>query len=438
MDARGITALWVWFVLGWANRSDGVIFLETADPQYHTSTPGDNSGWQYEGKFSYFLGVPIAPYFFITAKHFGGTVGSVFDFHGDSYTTIGFHDSPATTDLRIWEVHHAKPFPTYAPLSSGVVDIGAIATVLGRGTERGEEVVVSGEAKGWKWGPSSDVERWGRNTVAATVIDPKYGELLVCDFDNPGISGECHLSTGDSGGGMFVLENGLWRLAGIHLSVDGPFRIGPTGTDIYAALYDAGGLEYLQDEGPPKVWTSIEEQAQNIPSRFYSTRIVALLTWITGIAPAAGALALESYSAWQRLYFTPAQIATPTMTAALADFDKDGSNNLLEFALNLDPTFNEQVVMTPNTGTRGLPLVRLESAAGTDRLTMEFVRRTSGSGSGLSYIPEFSTDLVTWQAVGTETVSAINPRWERVETVDSLMIHETSRRYARVRVVLAE
>ena len=439
MDARGITALWVWFVLGWANRSDAVIFLETADPQYHVSTPGDNSGWQYEGKFSYFLGVPIAPFFFITAKHLPGvSVGSVFDFHGDNYTTIACQDNPGT-DLRIWEVHHDKPFPTYAPLSSGVADIGATATIFGRGTERGAEVVVSGEAKGWQWGPpGGGVERWGRNTVVDMVIDPKYGELLDCDFDYPGIAGECHLTTGDSGGGMFVLENGLWRLAGIHLSVDGPFRTGPTGTVFSGALYDMGGLEYLQDEGPPIVWKSIEEQAQNIPSSFYSSRISASLAWITSIAPEAGALALESYSAWQRLYFTPGQIATPATTGPLADFDGDGINNLLEFALNLDPTFNEQVVMIPNDGLRGLPLVRLESAAGTDRLTMEFVRRTNGSGSGLTYIPEFSTDLVTWQAVGTETVTVINPRWERVKTVDSLTTQETSRRFARVRVVLAE
>ena len=52
-----------------------VIFVESGDPAYHTTTPGDNSGWQYEGQFSYFLGVPIGPYHFITAKHIGGTVG---------------------------------------------------------------------------------------------------------------------------------------------------------------------------------------------------------------------------------------------------------------------------------------------------------------------------------------------------------------------------
>ena len=56
------------------------------------------------------------------------------------------------------------------------------------------------------------------------MVARNYGELLYCDFDNPGMADECHLSVGDSGGGMFVLENGLWRLAGIHLAVDGPFR----------------------------------------------------------------------------------------------------------------------------------------------------------------------------------------------------------------------
>ena len=97
-----------------------------------------------------FLGVPIAPHFYITAKHIGGSVGQVFNFHGDNYVTIAFHDSPPTpasraTDLRIWEVEHAKPFPTYAPLSTGVADLGATATILGGGAQRGDSVSVSGE-----------------------------------------------------------------------------------------------------------------------------------------------------------------------------------------------------------------------------------------------------------------------------------------------------
>ena len=226
---------------GLLQHSEAVMFLDTADITHNTSTPGDNSGWQYEGKFMTFLGVPIGPYFFITAKHFGGTVGTVFDLHGDVYTTIAKHVSP-TTDLVIWEVNHAKPFPVYAPLSSGVADIGAVAAIFGRGTRRGAEVVVGGEPKGSLWGPGDDVKRWGRNVVTAVVSGGTgYGPLLYCDFDKPGIADECHLSVGDSGGGMFVLENGLWRLAGINLGVDGPFRTSPGGTSFYGSFYDLGG-----------------------------------------------------------------------------------------------------------------------------------------------------------------------------------------------------
>jgi hypothetical protein len=426
-------ALGVLFALGWAGRADAVIFLTTADPQYHTSTPGDNSGWQYEGKFGGFLGVPIAPFFFITAKHIGGIVGDSFDFHGDSYTTTAVHDSPSTTDLRIWQVDESKPFPTYAPLSSGVADIGTTATVFGRGTRRGEAIVVSGAPKGWHWGPGDAIQRWGRNSVLGITSDPKYGELLACDFDNPGVAGECHLSAGDSGGGLFVLENGLWRLAGINFAVDGPFRSDGSGEGFDAALYDIGGLEIKDPE-----WMLIEEQVQNLPSSFYDSRIAAHLAWIAGIAPEVGALAPESYGAWLRLYFTPAQIATPATSEPAADFDGDAVCNLLEFALNLDPTFNERATLEPNTGVRGLPAVRVASAAATDRLTIEFVRRTSGSGAGLTYTAEFSSDLTTWLAAGTTTLTAINPRWERVTITDSLTTSDAPRRSVRLRVTLAE
>ena len=80
-----------------------VIFWHTGDPAYNASTPGYNSGWQYQGAFYGFQGVPIAPLYFITAKQFGGSIGGIFYFHNDPYTTVAVFDSP-TTDLRIWKV----------------------------------------------------------------------------------------------------------------------------------------------------------------------------------------------------------------------------------------------------------------------------------------------------------------------------------------------
>lgn len=424
-----LTACGVMLGLG---EADAVMLLDTGDPQSNSTTPGDNSGWQFEGKFLTFLGVPIGPHFFITAKHIGGTIGTPFDLHGDIYTTIGFHDVPGT-DLRIWEVNHSKPFPNYAPVSSGAADIGATATVFGRGTLRGDPVLLSSVLKGWKWGAGDSVRRWGRNLVTGTVMNPTYGELLYCEFNNPGIPHECHLSTGDSGGGLFVMEDGLWRLAGIHLSVDGPFRIPPVGAPFSGAIFDKGGLEYKDDT----TWIAVTDEPADLPSSFYSCRISASLGWISNLVPAVNTLAPESYEAWLPLYFSPSQIADPTVTGRLADFDKDGINNLLEFALNLDPVFNERAVMAADTGLRGLPLVRLEPDDQDERLTIEFVRRTSDSGAGIDYVPEFSSDLVTWDIGGTPIVQPINPRWQRLKVADNLTRSASSHRFARLRVVPA-
>jgi hypothetical protein len=118
-----------------------------------------------------------------------------------------------------------------------------------------------------------------------------------------------------------------------------------------------------------------------------------------------------------------------------ADADADGIVNLMEFALHLDPIFNERVTMTATTGLRGLPLVKVESDGGDERLTIEFVRRTAASGSETTYVHQFSDDLMTWETVGTETVHTINPRWERVKVVDAETTTSATKRYARIRVI---
>src|SRR5437867_4375374 len=54
-----------------------VIFYADGDPAYNTTAPGGsltNSGWQFEGIWGGFLGTPIAPKYFITARHVGGSV----------------------------------------------------------------------------------------------------------------------------------------------------------------------------------------------------------------------------------------------------------------------------------------------------------------------------------------------------------------------------
>src|SRR5436853_1895564 len=113
-----------------------VIVFSTGDPVYNTTAPTGtltNSGWQYQGTWGVYLGTPIAPKYFLTAGHVGGSVGDLFHFRGVDYsTTASFQDT--NSDLIVWRVCGA--FPDYASLYSLSHESGKTVTVFGRGTQR--------------------------------------------------------------------------------------------------------------------------------------------------------------------------------------------------------------------------------------------------------------------------------------------------------------
>lgn len=418
------------FLCASAHSALAVIFLSTADPAHNNSTPGDNSGWQFEGQFNGFLGTPIAPNYFITANHIGGSVGDSFVFHGETFTTTASYSDPSGGDLHIWQVDHA--FATYAPLYSSGGEAGQELRVIGRGTQRGAALTISNVLKGWSAGTPDNVQRWGRNLVTA-ISNNLY---LQANFDNPGLTDEVHLSSGDSGGGVFILENGLWKLAGINYAVDDLYTSANANSGFSGAVFDARGYYVMNTNGTfYKVSGS-----KNVPTAFYSSRIYGRLAWIQSVTGVDGtALPAETFANWQHAYFTPAQLTDNNISSSSADPDGDGLPNLSEFAFNLDPTFNESVIMTASTGLRGLPLIRQETIAASNdqRLTVEFVRRTAASGSGITYTVQFTSSLapatVNWRPGGTEVVTAINSRWERVKVTDSVAVgSQNLTRFARV------
>ena len=280
--------LWWSVVVAGAVTARAVMFKDTGDPGYNTNAPTGtltNSGWQYQGQWNSgfdlgtYLGTPIAPRYFIAAKHVGGTVGRTFTLDGLTYHTVAYTDCPEA-DLRVWKV--AETFPRYAPLYTGTNETGQNCVVFGLGTQRGATVIVDGVTNGWKWSRAlyDGKLRWGENVVAGLVNGgASYGSLLQCAFDRGGGSNECHLSVGDSSGGLFLNDNGTWKLAGIHLAVDGPFSNAVDGTQFDAALLDKGGLYEWTGSG----WTFHANKPFDIPSAFYSTRISAHVAWITSV-----------------------------------------------------------------------------------------------------------------------------------------------------------
>jgi hypothetical protein len=278
-----------------ADSVNAVLFQSTGDPSYNTSVPSGtltNSGWQYQGiwnttksigtndfPFAKSLGTPIAPRLFISATHVLGTTNDVFVFNGLTYHPVAYFLT-LDSDLTIWQV--AETFPFYAPLYTASDESNKHVVVFGRGTLRGGPVVVSGQTNGWQWvEPSDGVERWGENDVSSIANGGAgVGDLLRCTFNAGAGSNECALSDGDSGGGLFIQDGGVWKLAGINYEVDGPFSLdGTTNTQFSASLLDARGF---YQEVALDVWQLISGP-QPILSGFCSTRISANLDWINSV-----------------------------------------------------------------------------------------------------------------------------------------------------------
>jgi hypothetical protein len=288
-----------------ARKSGAVILYATGDPAVNTTAPGGeltDSGWQYQGDWGGFLGTPIAPQFFITAKHVGNN--GTFNYAGVTYRVVRGYEDPGS-DLVIWQIDGA--FPSFAPLYTGRDELGQRMVLFGRGTRRGAEVTVDGERKGWKWGDGDGVRRWGENVVAQLYPYGAGNFLLRATFDANGLTHECHLSGGDSGGAAFINDAAVWKLAGINFGVDGPYYADPRPEPpavweaFHAALFDQTGL-YYHDGNDYVLITS----PNPLPNAFYPTRLSSKLAWIASVI-AAPVLALEGDS----LTLTHTRLVTP-------------------------------------------------------------------------------------------------------------------------------
>ena len=117
--------------------------------------------------------------------------------------------------------------------------------------------------------------------------------------------------------------------------------------------------------------------------------------------------------------------AAPTATP-----HNDGVPNLLKYAFNMNAARPDNSTLSPN-GNSGLPLVTTTSTGGQTVMTIQFLRRRSGS---LVYEAQESTDLTSFGPLaGTLTTTPINSDWERVTVVAAPSA--APRRLLRMRVM---
>lgn len=269
-----------------------------------------NSGWQWQGLYQNFIGIPIANQYFITAKH-AGAQASTISVNGVNYTIDKNFNVPnvtwwmddANSDLRIFKIQ--ETFSSFAPLYAEAPgsEVGRRLVVFGRGTQRGAEVRVNNELKGWQWGPLDGVLSWGENTVTGNISGgPGLGQLMYFNFDRNGVPNEAALSNRDSTGGVFIQSGGVWKLAGINLAVTGPWYFdngGAPGAAFDASIFDAGGLWV---GGTPQFITN---SSTDIPGASYSTLISTNLSWINSVIGASAAQAPEPAAALGVLVIAP-------------------------------------------------------------------------------------------------------------------------------------
>jgi hypothetical protein len=259
MDTRsGIRGLLLLVVaLGLGTPARAIIIF--GSPGQNLSAPTGalaDSGWQWVGEWDAngFTagGVAVSPTQFLTSSHLGGQVGNTFLLDGHTYTATQI-DTIAGTDLEVVTVDGT--FSSWAPLYTGGDELGKSLVTYGFGVKRSGEVKLGGQTKGWSWGTKIDGKSWGTGTVDA--VGP-YGTAQGFPGDKLGFAFQSTshdsgiYSQHDSGGGVFINDGGVWKLAGINYIVDNAvyqFNASTGNYDVVkpVSLFDLTGYFY-QDE----------------------------------------------------------------------------------------------------------------------------------------------------------------------------------------------
>lgn len=135
------------------------------------------------------------------------------------------------------------------------------------------------------------------------------------------------------------------------------------------------------------------------------------------------------YDAWKFGHFTSSELGNPTVSGDQADPDADRMRNLLEYALNLNPTGSNDV-----SGLWGT----IELVAGNEAFVVRHTRLKNPRD--INYFVEVSTDLTTWNSgpAFTQEIDAQDDGNGVTETVRVRILSNPNlpgQRFSRLRVV---
>lgn len=129
---------------------------------------------------------------------------------------------------------------------------------------------------GWMNGNDDHLLRWAINTISGTTNGYLFSRFSLNGNPNTGCAWP-----GDSGGGFFIQEDGVWKLAGIIQGVDqGVYHSPSTGdTPFYGMMVDRSGLELWDVTNTQKQLTYTVSDGPN-PILTYYTRVSDYWWWL--------------------------------------------------------------------------------------------------------------------------------------------------------------
>lgn len=301
-------------------------------------------------------------------------------------TEIELHSSDAGDDVSSGFSGGRPPFNLISTEVTGTL-VG-----WGRGSSENGSGFVEGDDQTWTWANTYS-KRWGTNRIdSSTTIsdiddyDYSYTGLSI-DLDSDAGTDEAGLAVHDSGSGIFVENDGIWRLAGI------------------ATLVTTDGSSTFSSSG----------QDNN-----FFVRISNYASEIEAAIPD-----LNTLSGWKTdhsLYGADADND--------ADTDGDGIGQLLEYALGGDPNVNDISI---------LPRSTLVEENGNQYLEISLTRPTGLTG--ISYLPQTSSDLNNWPSDSSGIVDASPTPGDNGDGTETLIyrrsqaVTESDQAFIRIEVI---